>query len=126
MRAVRPGVETASTQGGDGEGCNAVSGIVAAATGRGALEGAAGGSCAADAVPGWAQRFLTFARAETIEGLNGAKVWSVLERLAVRDKLSASTQNQALNPGVFVEGVVVTGESVGGLDSAAGCWGSPY
>jgi integron integrase len=46
---------------------------------------------------GWAQRFLTFARAETIEGLNGAKVRSFLERLAVRDKVSASTQNQALN-----------------------------
>jgi integron integrase len=46
---------------------------------------------------GWAQRFLTFARAETLEGLNGAKVRSFLERLAVRDKVSASTQNQALN-----------------------------
>jgi len=41
---------------------------------------------------GWAQRFLTFAGAKTLEGLNGAKVRSFLERLAVRDKVSASTQ----------------------------------
>jgi hypothetical protein len=46
---------------------------------------------------GWAQRFLTFARAETLEGLNASKVRSFLEKLAVRDKVSASTQNQALN-----------------------------
>jgi hypothetical protein len=46
---------------------------------------------------GWAQRFLTFAGAKTIEGLNGGKVRSFLEKLAVRDKVSASTQNQALN-----------------------------
>lgn len=54
-----------------------------------------------EAYVAWAQRFLTFARAETMEELDGEKVRSYLEMLAVRGKVSASTQNQALNALVF-------------------------
>jgi hypothetical protein len=49
----------------------------------------------------WARRFLTFAKAESLDGLNAEKVRSFLEKLAVAGKVSASTQNQALNALVF-------------------------
>ena len=49
----------------------------------------------------WARRFLSFARAERVEQLDADRVRAFLERLAVVGKVSASTQNQALNALVF-------------------------
>jgi integron integrase len=49
----------------------------------------------------WARRFLSFAGAERVEQLDADRVRAFLERLAVVAKVSASTQNQALNALVF-------------------------
>jgi Phage integrase, N-terminal SAM-like domain len=49
----------------------------------------------------WARRFLSFAHAERVEQLGADRVRAFLERLAVVGKVSASTQNQALNALVF-------------------------
>jgi hypothetical protein len=49
----------------------------------------------------WARRFLTFAQAQGVEELDAGKVRAFLEKLAVIGKVSASTQNQALNALVF-------------------------
>ena len=49
----------------------------------------------------WTQRFLTFAQAQRPEELTAERVRAFLERLAVVGKVSASTQNQALNALVF-------------------------
>jgi integron integrase len=49
----------------------------------------------------WARRFLSFAQAERVEELDAGRVRAFLERLAVVGKVSASTQNQALNALVF-------------------------
>ena len=54
-----------------------------------------------EAYVAWAHRFLTFAKAESTEGLEAGKVGDFLEMLAVQGKVSASTQNQALNALVF-------------------------
>jgi len=54
-----------------------------------------------EAYVGWARRFLTFAQARHPQELDGAKVRLFLDKLAVREKVSASTQNQALNALVF-------------------------
>jgi integron integrase len=50
---------------------------------------------------GWAVRFLTFAGAPTAEGPTTEQVRDFLEQLAVRGKVAASTQRQALNALVF-------------------------
>jgi Phage integrase, N-terminal SAM-like domain len=49
----------------------------------------------------WARRFLTFAQAQRVEELTAERVRAFLERLAMVGKVSASTQNQALNALVF-------------------------
>jgi integron integrase len=54
-----------------------------------------------EAYVGWARRFLSFSQAPTVEELDAGKVRGFLERLAVQGKVSASTQNQALNALVF-------------------------
>jgi Phage integrase, N-terminal SAM-like domain/Phage integrase family len=54
-----------------------------------------------EAYVGWARRFLTFSQAQLIEEMDADKVHRYLEKLAVADKVSASTQNQALNALVF-------------------------
>jgi integron integrase len=54
-----------------------------------------------EAYVGWAQRFLSFANAGSIEQLDASRVRAFLEMLALKGKVAASTQNQALNALVF-------------------------
>ena len=54
-----------------------------------------------EAYVGWARRFLSFSQAHGLEELDGEKVRAFLEELAVQGRVSASTQNQALNSLVF-------------------------
>ena len=51
---------------------------------------------------GWAARFLSFCEPERVESLGAADVSRFLTRLATRDRVSASTQNQAFSALLFL------------------------
>ena len=59
------------------------------------------------AYQGWVCRFIAFSDHRDPRILGAAEVVSFLEYLAVRNKVAASTQNQALNALVFLYGQVL-------------------
>jgi hypothetical protein len=66
---------------------------------------------------GWAERFVEFSGVGSTVSLNAAEVRRFLENLAVRLRVAASTQNQALNALVFLYREVLHLElgAIGGL-----------
>ena len=51
---------------------------------------------------GWAERFMKFCSSETLDGISENEIKDFLTELAVKNNVSASTQNQAFNALLFV------------------------